>query len=251
MAKLMYNNMTDDLIAREKLADLPIPAAMGQYHNPYPFSKFVDMVDQALEARGCRVINEEYAVTKDGARLFGLMEVTSADVAVPDDWRLLLGLRGAHDQAFSRALTLGSRVIVCSNLCFHGDVGVWKTRQTSNIDKRLPALIDDAVSRIPSMASELVVEFDAYRGKVLDRDDGHRALVDLFRADAFSSAQLGRAITEWNEPSHAEHGEDGFTAWRLLNAATQALKPTGTSGDFVTLQRRSEKVHGYLSRMVH
>lgn len=251
MTHLMYNNMTDDIVARRDLAKLVTPEPMGRYHYPYPFADFVDSVDEAIGKMDCRVVEEEYAVTKDGQRLFGLMAVTSDRFNVPDEWRLLVALRGSHDQAFPRALALGSQVMVCSNLCFHGNIGVWKTRQTLNIKDRLPGLISDAVSHVPEMAEKLVVDFDAYREREVSLEDGYAILSDLYLDDAFSSAQLGRAIKEWHEPTYKEHAEDGLTMWRLFNAATEALKPTGTSGDIITLQQRSEKVHGYLSRRVH
>lgn len=251
MARLLYNNQTDNLVARRDLAQMVTPPPMGRFHRPYPFAKFVDAVEDAVVARDCQVVEEEYAVTKDGQRLFGLMAITSARIEVPDDWRLLIALRGSHDQAFPRALALGSQVLVCSNLCFHGQLGVWKTRQTTNIEQRLPRLINDAVARVPEMARDLVVKYDAYRECVVEREEGIQILGDLYLKDqAFSSAQLGRALQEWDSPSYQEHAEGGWTLWRLFNASTQALKPTGSTGDPNTLQQRSERVYDRLSQIV-
>ncbi len=251
MPNLMYNNMTDDLVTREGLSQLMTPQPRGAHHRPYPFAQFVEQVTDSIEATGNVITEEEYAVTKDGNRLFGLLAVQPQKIQVPANWRLLLGLRGSHDQAFARALTIGSQVMVCSNLCFHGDLGVWKTRQTTNIADRLGDLIYNAVNQIPAAARELVVSLESYRSTSLSENDGYLALVRMFRDRAFSPPQLGRAINEWSEPSVSEHAEDGWTVWRLFNSATQALKPTGTSGDLMTLQQRSQKVHQHVSALVH
>jgi hypothetical protein len=32
-------------------------------------------------------------------------------------------------------------------------------------------------------------------------------------------------LQEWDEPSHEEHAEDGYSMWRLYNAITEAIKP--------------------------
>lgn len=248
MARLMYNNQTDNLVAREDLIKMPTPEPQGPWHNPYPFHKYVDKVTEALENHDFGIVSEEYAITKDNDRLFGVIAIEPSTLSVPNDWGLVVGLRGAHDRMLSRAITLGSRVMVCSNLCFHGDLGVWKTRQTKNIEDRLPGMIDDAISKLPTAASNLVVSFEDYQNKEMTQDEGYAMLTHIYKKRGFTASQLARAIDEWDNPSF-DH--DGRTVWRLFNAATQALKPTGTSGDMITLQRRAQVVHSIMESYVH
>ncbi len=243
MTGLMYSNMTDKLVTRASLAQLETPTPRGPRHNPYPFSEFAEEVVNSLVATGYRIIDEEYAVTKDHDRCFALLEVEPENAVLGHDWNLTVGWRGAHDQEFARGVTLGSRVMVCSNLCFHGNLGTWKTRQTNNVGDRIPGMIQEAINELPEAAGTLADDFDAYRLKKLTVEEGDHHLVRMYRDGALSGAQLGRAALEWVTPTFPAHAEDGFTAWRLFNAATQALKPTGTSGDQITLQQRSEKVH--------
>ena len=66
---------------------------------------------------------------------------------------------------------------------------------------------------------------------------------------AFTAAQLGRAIQQWDEPSHPEHAEDGHTVWRLFNAATEALKPTGDRINHDLVRQRSERISGFLDEV--
>mgnify|MGYP005825163875 FL=1 len=135
MFDLMYNSATDIKVKRHDLANLQTPAPMGSRHAPYPFYNFASDTVNAIQDAGFTIEAEDYAITKDEQRMFGLLNVSRPMAPVVPyqpfqkwrpKWNLLVGLRGAHDQSISRGLVIGSRVLVCSNLCFHGDLGKWK-----------------------------------------------------------------------------------------------------------------------------
>ena len=248
---LLYNPSNESLQTRHQLHQLPVPAALGRYHNPVPFGDFADLVVKRLEHVGFGIDQEEYAVDHDGNRLFGLLEVSplEGEYISAKDWSLQVGLRGSHDQSIPRALTLGSRVLVCSNLCFHGDLGVFSTRQTLNVWQRLPGMVESALGTLPQLAQRQQQRVDQCRLTQLKPHQGDAALVELHRRGAFSAAQLGRAIQEWDEPSHEEHTEDGHTVWRLFNASTEALKPTGDRVNHDLVRQRSERVSAFLDEV--
>ena len=248
---LLYNPSNERPHTREQLHHLPLPPARGRYHHPVPFGDFADLVVNRLERVGFGVDCEEYAVDHDGNRLFGLLEVSplEGEYISAKDWSLQVGLRGSHDQSVPRALTLGSRVLVCSNLCFHGDLGVFSTRQTIRVWDRLPGMVENALDTLPQLAQRNEIRFDRYRLTQLRPRHGDAALVELHRRGAFSAAQLGRAIQQWDEPSHPEHAEDGHTVWRLFNAATEALKPTGDRVNHDLARQRSERISGFLDEV--
>lgn len=241
MTNLMYSARNDTLVSRGMMANMITPPPMGRFHSPYPFAQYVDDVELALHNSGIRIDGEEYAVTNDGQRMFGIMEISAleGDLITADDWKLTLGLRGSHDQRIPRGLVLGTQVMVCSNLCFHGNVAQFATKQTTGISARLPELIRGAVQRIPEMATEQEAKFDRMRNHGFAANKGDNVLVDIYRAGGFSSPQLTRAIDQWHEPDHDEHAAQGFSAWRLFNAATEALKPTGATTNMVTIEQRS------------
>ena len=63
------------------------------------------------------MVHEEYAVSSDGMRMFGVMDLSSGF----DGCRLAIGLRNSHDKSFRLSCTVGLRVFVCENLAFHGE----------------------------------------------------------------------------------------------------------------------------------
>ena len=239
--KLMYSAKNDTLVTRHQMEQLITPPAMGAFHHPYPFAEYIDTVEHALGLEGIQVANEEYAITNDAMRFFGMMEIAPKEgqLITSDEWKLTLGLRGSHDQRIPRGLVLGTSVMVCSNLCFHGNVANFSTKQTTNIASRLPELVRESVKRIPMLAEAQEQAFDDLRNMELSPEDGDNLLVDIYRRGGFSSPQLTRAIDEWHEPSHGEHAAQGWSAWRLFNAGTEAIKPTGATTNMVTIEQRS------------
>lgn len=250
---VMYNPSNETLMTRTQLRELPTPAARGRFHNPVAFGAFADEVVGQMNLRGLQAVNEEYAVQKDGNRFFGMIEVAplEGELITAKDWTMQIGLRGSHDQSVPRAITLGSRVLVCSNLCFHGDLGVFRTKQTTNVWSRIPHMVGDALARIPEMARAQELTFDKMRNHELNPGLGDRMLVTLYRRGAFNAAQLTRAIDEWYEPSHTEHAEQGWSLWRLFNASTEALKPTGNSVNMNSIEQRSRLINDCLTKVVH
>jgi hypothetical protein len=214
-------------VTHDELAHLPVPDARGSRHAVRPFVDDVDIVLDQFQNIGARVEDTAYGVlTRDGmpARFFGLIELQLPNVAGSDDFGLMVGLRGIYDQTLPRGLAVGSRVFVCDNLAFSGEVTI-KTKQTTYIGQRLPRLIAQAVDRIPALALAQSAKFDAYRNTTIGQRAGDAMLVELVRRGALAPSQLGVAIAQWDTPSHQEHADLGWSVWRLHNAITQAIKP--------------------------
>jgi len=219
---------------------------MGARHNPYPFHRYVDQVEESLRFHGFDIVDQEYVVTADDQQFFGMMEIqqhaTNLDVVAEKGWTIQVGLRGSHNQTLPRGLLLGSRVIVCSNLCFHGNIGQFKTKQTTSISSRLPFLIRECLTHVPEMVDSQERVFDRMKDREMKIQQGDSALVQMYRRGGFSSPQLTHAINEWKDPSF-DHGPP--SVWRLMNAGTEALKPTGANVNMALVEQRSQIVSDY------
>jgi hypothetical protein len=253
----MYHSATDIKVGRDYLANLQTPPPMGNRHAPYPFHAFATDTVEAIERAGFTIEAEDYAITKDEQRMFGLLNVSRP--VMPDvptfgvpalhkpEWNLLVGLRGAHDQSISRGLVIGSHVMVCSNLCFHGDLGNWKSKQTTNIAQRIPDMVADAVAGLGNAGQRLTIDFDAFTAQQITRDVGDDVLLDIFRAGGFSASQLGRAIADWDDCSVEEHTSNGRNLWWLMQSATMALKPSGANANHGDVLDRSTIVYNKIA----
>lgn len=224
-----------EAIDRASLAALPVPKPMGPRHAIRPFIEDVEVVSDAFRSNSVRIVNEAYGVKRndDGLPLqfFGLMQVEISGIN-GDGFGLMVGLRGAYDQSISRALAVGSRVFVCDNLAFSGEVEI-KTKQTTNVSKRIPGLIAAAAERVPLLAEHQNQRFAAYKDTQIDKRMGDAMLIELVRRGAMVPSQIGRALAEWDNPSHEEHAEEGYSVWRLHNAVTEAIKPSNPARNAV------------------
>ena len=257
MTNLMYNTKDDTLINRAQLHQVVTPPPVGRFHRPVPFGEYVEVVDEALFSAGFEVTAEEYAVTKDGQRFFGMLEVApkvlEGEYLPAKEFSFNVGVRGSHDQSIPRGIALGTQVMVCSNLCFHGEMGTASTKQTVNIYDRIVPMVHNAVGRLPELMEHQTKVFDQYKDYQFgSKRHGDAALVEIFRRGGFSAPQLARAIKEWDNPSYEEHLQYGDrSAWLLFNACTEALKPTGGHVNMDLVRARSQTAETFISEIIH
>lgn len=249
MSQLMYA-AEDTLVTADQLAAIPTRNPIGRFHQPVGYGTFLDLVKHRLDRAGIEVVHEEYVTSNDGGRFFGCMELSVGGLEI-DGMTITLGLRGSHDQSVPRALCLGNRVLVCSNLCFNGDIATVSTKQTTNVMHRLPGLVDQAVDRIPGLAQREQGRMHAYQEHTFGSPrHGDAALVECHRQGALTAAQLGRAISEWDSPTYEEHAQYGDSAWKLINAVTEAQKPTGATVNMNHVAERTAIAGRFIDQVV-
>ena len=62
-------------------------------------------------------MREEYAVSSDGMKMFGVLDLETTF----DGCRFSVGIGNSNDKSMRLAVTVGYRVLVCDNMAFHGD----------------------------------------------------------------------------------------------------------------------------------
>jgi hypothetical protein len=103
-------------LGRTELAQIPVPQAT-RTHRPVPHHEIVEALVETLSFRHIGVVNEGYAVSADGMKMFGVLDLETQ----LEGGRFSIGLRNSHDKSFRLSLTIGVRVFVCSNMVFSGD----------------------------------------------------------------------------------------------------------------------------------
>ena len=103
-------------INRDELALVPTPPATAT-HQPVAHHEIVQALAETLGFRHIGVVHDEYAVSPDGMKMFGVLDLETEMHGA----RFSIGLRNSHDKSMRLALTCGYRVFVCSNMAFSGD----------------------------------------------------------------------------------------------------------------------------------
>ena len=196
------------------LRELPMPEATDT-HVPIPHSAVVDMVKYSLGFYGHEVVGEDYGVTPDGARFFGVLSLKSEY----GDYTDTVGLRNSHDKRFPIGISFGRRVFVCDNLAFNGD-HVIRRKHTANAKRDLPGLVAEVVEPLRDQRQRQAAMFEHYRQTALLQYQVDQAIMQLYRRGIINVTRIAEVLEAYETPPH-DWGEQ--TAWRLFNATTYAL----------------------------
>lgn len=206
------------LVGREGLIGLTIPDAT-RTHKPIPHAEVVQVLIETLGLRRLTVVNDQYAVTPDAMKMFGVVQLDIEDKGV----RVCLGLRNSHDKSFALAITVGMRVTVCDNLAFYGDFTPVLKKHSPKTD-----LIDTialGVERCQRSFEPMMRRIDAWKGHDLSDDRAKLIIYSAFieRAGIELPRHLGPKVHEeyWN-PTYPEFQPGSL--FSLEQAFTHALK---------------------------
>jgi hypothetical protein len=224
----------------EAVRAIPTPDATSSWQ-PIPHGDLYGRVRETLEGNGLHVVQEAHGLWRDGMRYFGLMEVRNGSNA--DDFGLVIGLRNSHDKSFPAALALGSRVFVCDNLAFSGEVQLAR-KHTTYIYRDLPNLVERAVARLADLRNLQAKRIDAYKAAPLvDERIVHDLVVRSVYTRALPGSQIIDVLNEWRKPRHAEF--QPRTVWSLFNCFSETLK-----GSLTLLPSRTQALQGLLDSHV-
>jgi len=103
-------------MGRTELAQIPVPQAT-RTHRPVPHHQIVEALVETLSFRQIGVVNEKYAVSADGMKMSGVLDLETQMQCC----RLSVGVQNSHDKTLRLGLCCGLRVFVCWNMAFCGD----------------------------------------------------------------------------------------------------------------------------------
>lgn len=213
-------------VTRDELKAIPTPEGTAT-HQPLSHFKIVELLEEALAFRHLAVERDEYAVSQDGMKMFGVMDLNMGF----DAGNFSIGMRNSNDKSMRLALTAGYRVIVCDNIAFSGDFSPLLHKHTSNLN--LTDSIAIAVDRIHRGLGTLSNRIKLMREFGLTDNDArliiYRAFVD--RVLKGVPRQLMPAVhANYFDPGHEDFRSRNL--WSLSNAFTSAFKSLGPLKQF-------------------
>jgi hypothetical protein len=183
-------------VERNQLALVPTPEATETWY-PIPHTILLDQVEKTLEHNGLQIIHQAHALGHEGNRYFGLLEVRNGDNA--HDFSLVVGVRNSHDQTFPAGLVIGSRVFICDNLAFSGEIRICR-KHTRWIERDLPQLVEVAVGRLSDQRHKQEVRFLTYKQRDLADDEAHDLVIQALDAQVIPATKIPRVLDEWRDP---------------------------------------------------
>src|SRR5437879_4239888 len=147
-------------ISRQELATIPTPEG-SPTHQPVPHYEIVGALVETLSFRQISVVREEYAVSGDGMKLFGVLDLETTF----DGCRFSVGVRNSNDKSMRLALTVGYRVLVCDNMAFHGDFTPVLAKHTKHLS--LVDILSVGVDRMQRSFEPMRRQVEAWRASQL------------------------------------------------------------------------------------
>jgi hypothetical protein len=234
-AESVLSHFASRLVALEDLAAIPAGERLGPRHKPVPHIEFVTAVKDAFLERGYAVGKELYSVTREGARLFGtldLLPTTGRSLTDGMDGGMAVGLRHSNDAAFALGVIAGLRVFVCDNLCFSGGRSLLRRKHTTGLELR--SEIDRGMERTFHSFQDLACLVDNLRNTPLSDGQAKLLIYDLaLDGHVIAPSQLGKVHSWYFEPEQVASDGDverGFddvqarTAYSVMSAVTRTTR---------------------------
>jgi len=200
------------------LSEIPVPEGT-RTHQPPAHYKVVEVLEEALSFRYLRIVKDEYAVSPDGMKMFGVMDLN----AEFSGCRFSIGLRNSNDKSIRLALTVGYRVFVCDNMAFSGDFTPLLHKHTRKLE--LYDAVSVAVDRIHRGFEPLKKQVQMMRESVLTEEE-----VKLIIYCAFLNRNIKGVPRHLMPVVHDLYFSPKHEAfiprnlWSLSNAFTSAFK---------------------------
>jgi Domain of unknown function (DUF932). len=223
-------------VTREELMEIPIPEAT-RTHRPLSHYEIVEVLIEALSFRYLKVERDEYAVSRDGMKMFGVMDLNYEFSGC----RFSIGLRNSNDKSMRLALTAGYRVFVCDNMAFSGDFTPMLHKHTRSLE--LKDAISIAVDRIHRGFEPLKAQVEAMRKQNLSDEE-----VKLIIYQAFLDRRIRGVPRHLLPQVHDLYFKPQYEAfvprnlWSLSNAFTSAFKKLAPTKQFEATARLGEYI---------
>jgi hypothetical protein len=204
-------------INRDELALVPTPPATAT-HQPVAHHEIVQALAETLGFRHIGVVHDEYAVSPDGMKMFGVLDLETEMHGA----RFSIGLRNSHDKSMRLALTCGYRVFVCSNMAFSGDFTPVLAKHSKSFS--LVDAISVGVDRMQRNFEPMRKQVEAWRQAELSDVTAKMIIYEAFiESELEVPKHLARRVHDYYfDPKYDEFRPR--TMWSLSNAFTSAFK---------------------------
>ena len=224
------------VIERNALFGIQTPHSTDTWF-PLPHRHLVEEVETQLTDAGFSLLGQTHAVSHDGHRYFGLLEVSQFGHAPENGHGWVVGLRNSHDKTFPAGLVAGTKVFICDNLAFSGLIQI-RRKHTRFAVRDLRQLTARAVGQLGTHLVQLDNRIEAYRNLRLNDGRAHDLVIKATDCRAITTSQIPEVLAHWRKPQHEEFRPRN--GWSLFNAFTEAFKEINPH----TAITRCEALHG-------
>jgi hypothetical protein len=212
----LVSHVDTDIVTRAQLLAVPTPEPTATFR-PVPHYELIDMLDQVLNQASIHIRQEQFALRRDGAVLFGVLQLAYGKSG---DGVAAVGLRTGNNKTMSLQICAGLSVFVCDNLCFRGDLIALKRKHTSGLNLRVE--LAEAVIRFEEHFGRLTGEVASLKERWLADLEAKALIHDVFTQGLMPVRFLPDVSKAYFEPQLPAF--EPRSAWSLHNAFTGVAK---------------------------
>lgn len=204
-------------LSRDQLVTILPPEPTATF-KPIKHADLVDEVHEALARRQLSIVKDEYAVSENGMKLFGTLDLTTAT----NDFRFSIGIRNANDKSMRFGMVSGLRVFVCDNLAFSGEFFAIQAKHTKKLE--IMDSIALGIDRIQRNFKPLADQVERWKANQLSDDHAKALIYDAFIDGKIDAPRhLARFVGDhYFNPQYPDF--EPRTLWSIHNAFTSAFK---------------------------
>ena len=214
----------DRHVSRFDLANIATPRATSTWY-PVPHVTVADTTVQTLREAGYTVRSERWTLSKADQRLFGVVDLALPLARWDSPGRgatVSLGIRSSFDKRLPLGIVAGSKVFVCSNLAFAGDISYKRKHTRFGLDD-FRNQVESAIERLPqyqALESQRIDSWMKFELSVTQRDALILALIDT---GVIGIRSIRAVLNELKQPTYEDF--DGKpTIWSTFNVVTTAMR---------------------------
>jgi hypothetical protein len=209
-------------IGRQDLLALPTPAGTDT-HTVVPHSKLVESTLEALAFRQITVVKDEYGISPDGMKMFGVLTLSVTYGDGGDAINLALGLRNSHDKSFALGMVAGFRVFCCDNLAFRGEFFALSRKHSKRLMDEFVDVVAIGVDRAQRHFAPMRDKINTWKGYELPDVQAKALIYDAFvGAVEIPKHTMKEVHRQYFEPQFEVFQPRNL--WSLQNAFTGAAK---------------------------
>src|SRR3990167_4841085 len=203
------------IVTLEEAANVPLPEKTDSY-TPLSHYDMITTVKTLTEKLVGETGSPSLALHKKGRQLFGIIPVAGDEAG---GWQFTVGFRNSYDKSMAAGICFGSRVFVCDNLAFAGEVVILR-KHTTHIIKDLQSELCNKLMEASGAREALKSTYTRLLATPVTREAMAETIGVAALNKVLMPTQVSEAIRQINS---SEHFKDE-TAFALYNHGTYALK---------------------------
>lgn len=197
------------------------PAFTETWH-PVSHAKVLDSLEVAVNEAGLAITDRDYTLNTDGRNMFGTWGLLDSGDNPDIGWQI--GFRNSVSGTYAVGLTAGTKVFVCSNMCFSGEYIVYR-RHTKQMDEdELRRVTGQAVDSLLSTFEDRVNWQIGLKDHPIDNDTFKTLTYDAMDRGAFSPGKFTQFLQCHEEELELAKEQNLYT---FHSAGTRLMRDQG------------------------